>query len=81
MIRYEFLKDQNMSAAYDGDTQIGVCQYVVTDQGWAIVHTEVLPEYGGQGIARNLVLMVSDEAEKEGVPVIPVCSYAKKVLG
>lgn len=48
MIRYEFLKDQNMSAAYDGDTQIGVCQYVVTDQGWAIVHTEVLPEYGGQ---------------------------------
>lgn len=48
---------------------------------WAITHTEVDPTWGGQGIARQLVLMVAQEAENQDIPVIPVCCYAVHVLG
>lgn len=81
MITYRFEPDQQMSAAYDGQKRIGMCQYTVQDEIWKIVHTEVMPEYGGQGIARRLVMLVADEARKQNKQIIPVCSYAVKVLG
>lgn len=80
MIEYVFDEQKHMSAALDGEKLVGVCQYDVSAQGWAIVHTEVSPDYHGMGIARRLVEMVSRKAESQGIPVIPVCSYAKKVL-
>ena len=47
---------------------------------WTIVHTGVRPEYEGKGIAKRLVYKVTEEAEKRKIAVIPVCSYAAKVL-
>lgn len=47
---------------------------------WTIVHTGVAPEYEGKGIAKRLVFKVAEEAEKRKTKVIPVCSYAAKVL-
>ena len=80
MISYRFEEENHQAAAYDGDKLIGVCQYEPMETEWAITHTSVLDEYGGQGIARKLVLMVSDEADDAGMDILPVCSYAKKVL-
>ncbi|MBR4574881.1 MAG: GNAT family N-acetyltransferase [Lachnospiraceae bacterium] len=47
---------------------------------WTIVHTGVAPEYEGKGIAKRLVFKVAEEAEKRKLKLIPVCSYAVKVL-
>ena len=47
---------------------------------WTIVHTGVAPEYEGKGIAKRLVFKVAEEAEKRKLKLIPVCSYAAKVL-
>ena len=47
---------------------------------WTIVHTGVRPEYEGKGIAKRLVYKVTEEAEKRKLKLIPVCSYAAKVL-
>ncbi len=44
------------------------------------MHTGTDPEYGGQGIAARLVGCVAEAAEKEGVSIDPVCSYAAKWL-
>ena len=60
--------------------QIGECDFRRTDEGFVIYHTEVLPEYEGKGIAKRLVFRLLEAAEKEGMKVIPVCSYAAKVL-
>lgn len=81
MIEYQFEPEQNRSAAYADGSLIGVCEYVEQNGNWLITHTEVAPEFGGQGIARKLVLMVADEAAQAGIPVVPICSYAQKVLG
>ena len=79
MIQYE--SSSNRSAAYDGDHEIGECCYSVSGNTWTIYHTEVVPAYGGQGIAKKLVMAVKEAADKAGAEIISTCSYAYKVLG
>lgn len=80
MIQIRFEKDKQRAAAYDGDALVGFCEVQVVDGEWTIPHTEVDSAYGGQGIARKLVLCAAEQAERVGVKVIPVCPYAKQVL-
>lgn len=80
MIKIVFEKEKNCSAAYDEDKKIGVCEFIVDENNWTITHTEVDINYGGQGIAEKLVMAVKEEADKENANIIPVCSYAMKVL-
>ena len=72
--------DECRSVAFDGDMQIGECDYQESDAGWCIYHTEVDPEYGGKGIAKRLVYAVIEAAERKKVGVSATCSYAVKVL-
>jgi hypothetical protein len=46
----------------------------------ALDHTYVKPELRGQGIAKELVLLVARKAQKEGWTIVPTCSYARRVL-
>ena len=38
------------------------------------------PAYGGQGIARRLIEEIIDAARREGRKIVPVCSYAAKMM-
>ena len=60
--------------------QTGECDFKKTEEGWTIYHTEVAPEFEGKGIAKRLVYRLVEAAEREGAQIIPVCSYAKRVL-
>ena len=75
-----FEKERSRSAAYDGASCIGYA--VIEERGgrWVIPHTEVDPAYGGQGIARRLIEEIIDEARREGRKIVPVCSYAAKMM-
>ena len=75
-----FEENANRSAAYDGDKQIGECEFTVSGGTWTITHTGVRPEYGGQGLARRLVEKVIGEARSRVVKIVPVCSYAVKMM-
>ena len=66
--------------AFDGEKQIGECDYQETESGWVIYHTEVSPDYGGKGIAKRLVYKVIEAAEQSKNQVHATCSYAAKVL-
>ena len=68
------------SAAYDGEKRIGVAE--IEDEGgrWVITHTEVDPAYGGQGIARRLIEEVIAAARRDGAKIVPLCSYADKMM-
>jgi len=80
-IRVVFEETERQAAAYDGDKMIGECQYNVDRSGkWVIVHTGVRPEYNGRGIARRLVEKVIEAARERDVTIIPVCSYAQRVM-
>ncbi|MDY3036301.1 MAG: GNAT family N-acetyltransferase [Absicoccus sp.] len=78
MIKIIHEPDKNRVAAYDEKTCIGKCEYTVKDSIWQLIHTEVDPAYGGQGIARKLVAQVVQEARNRGVKIDPICSYAQK---
>lgn len=45
-----------------------------------IDHTYVSAELRGHGIARQLVLLAVEQAQKEGRLIVPLCSYAARVL-
>ena len=80
MIEIIFEKDKNRTVAFDNNTIIGECDFVIQKNIWNIVHTVVNSKYQGQGIARKLVNCVIENALKENKEVVADCSYAKKVL-
>ena len=43
-------------------------------------HTEVPRQFRGRGIARKLVLAGFDVASKKRLRIVPLCSYAARVL-
>ena len=50
------------------------------DGSIVITHTFVSDTLKGQGIGGRLVQAVAEQARKEGVKIIPLCSYANKVM-
>lgn len=80
MIRIEFDIKNNKSIAYDENTIVGVCEYIVREETWNIVHTEVDNNYQGQGIARKLVECIIEEANKNNKKLISDCSYATRII-
>ncbi len=42
--------------------------------------TGIRPVYGGQGIAGTLVNCVIEAARSNQVKILPICSYAKKLM-
>ena len=77
-IRYEV--EHGRSAAYDKEKLVGVAEIEDTHGCWVITHTEVDPAYGGQGIARRLIEEIIAEARRTGKKIVPVCSYAEKMM-
>ena len=80
MIEIRFEQENNQAAAYDGKKQIGVCQYQAMPGRWIINHTYTDQEYAGQGIARQMVECVREQAEQVQIKLEATCWYAKKVL-
>lgn len=75
-----FEENANRSAAYKDGEQIGECEFSVSGATWTITHTGVRPAYGGQGIAKRLVEKVIEEARARKIKILPLCSYAKKMM-
>jgi len=61
--------------------QVGEMTYVrPTSERMIIDHTRVFEGFEGKGIARQMVLAAVDFARANNRRIIPVCSYAQKVL-
>ena len=75
-----FDKPNNQSLATINGDIIGRCSFTIKDNKWYINHTVVKSEYGGRGIAKQLVLVIITEAHKQNIKIVPVCSYAQKMM-
>lgn len=80
MIEIKFDENNKQSLAIDDNVKIGECDYIEIEDSWNIIHTEVNNEYQGQGIARKLVEIIIENAQKQDKNIIADCSYAKKVI-
>ena len=79
-INVVFEPELNRSAAYIDGNHVGECEFCAENNVWSITHTGVDPAYGGRGIAKLLVLKVIEEARRQQVRIIPICSYAKRMM-
>lgn len=80
VIKIVFDEPNNQSLAFINEVNVGECQFEIKDNKWYIVHTGVRPEYGGRGIAKNLVKCIITEARNRGIKIVPICSYAQKMM-
>ena len=66
---------------YDDDVFAGEITYDWSGEEKIIVdHTGVEKEFGGRGYGKMLVMKVVEFAREKQIKIVPVCSYAKKVL-
>ena len=79
-IDIRFDKANNQSIAMVNNDIIGRCSFTIKDNKWYINHTVVKSEYGGRGIAKQLVSIIIDEARKQNIKIVPICSYAQKMI-
>ena len=65
---------QRYEATIDGELA-GSIEYVVKHGRLALIHTEVLPEFEGQGVGSGLVQFAIAEARRRGLKVIATCPF------
>ena len=65
---------ERYEAHLDGELA-GVLEYVLKHSRIALIHTEVLPEFEGQGIGSALVRHALDDARGRDLRVIATCPY------
>jgi uncharacterized protein len=58
-------------------TVAGILMYKLADRLLVITHTEVEPEYEGQGVGGRLVQGALDDARQRGLHVLPICPFTK----
>lgn len=60
----------------------GFSEYQLTPKLVVFTHTEVLPEFEGQGVASALTKFALDDIRNQGVrEVLPVCPFVKRWIG
>ncbi|SFE65591.1 hypothetical protein SAMN04488035_0048 [Flavimobilis marinus] len=65
----------------DGDGElVGYVEYRRDGDVWDLHHTQVLPEFEGQGVAGTLVAEALDQIRAAGGTVIASCSYVDAFL-
>lgn len=80
MLKITYEKSDKRFCAYEEGLRVGVCTYETSGKTWIVTSTEVDPDHRGRGIAAQLVDRLAREAEKAGVQIVPMCSYARRYL-
>lgn len=80
MINVRFIEKEKRAVAYDNEAEIGECDFEELENTWNIIHTGVNSKYQGQGIAKELVKCVIENAKERSKNIISECSYAKRVI-
>jgi len=73
------LSEMSMRVYYEGE-YAGYLTYEISNGIFDIQHTVVRSEFRGKGLGRILVDFAAEYAKKEGLEVVPSCSYAERVL-
>lgn len=58
-----------------GERRVGLIDYRPRGDGVAFTHTEIDPEFEGQGYGKQLVARALDDMRSKGRTVVPVCPF------
>ncbi len=77
MIKQEDDGKKGKFIIYEGDEFAGEMSYTWAGVDKFIIdHTEVKPEFGGRGLAKQLVMAGVEYARANNLKIIPLCPYA-----
>jgi predicted GNAT family acetyltransferase len=72
--------DEERYEARLGTELVGFIVYRERPGRITLVHTEVFPEWEGQGIASRLVAGALDDIRRRGLTLVPVCAFVRSYL-
>lgn len=79
-VRVENQPERHRYEVTSGGTLAGFMTYRQEGERLDLVHTEILPEYEGQGLAAQLVARALDDVRARGQLVVPSCSYVAQFV-
>ena len=80
-IKHSETERNGLFEAWLDDVHVGELTYQrTTPERMIINHTRVFEGFEGKGIAQQLVMATVDFARQNNRTIVPVCSYARKVL-
>ncbi|MET3732414.1 GNAT family N-acetyltransferase [Moheibacter stercoris] len=82
-MKIERINDANKGffRAVEDDVQAGLMTYSWTGTDKFIIdHTEVNPDFSGQGVGKKMVMDAVDFARANHIKIIPLCPFAKSVF-
>lgn len=62
------------------DGKLGIVEYQKDGATYIFTHTEVPPEYRGQGIADRIGYVALETAKAESAQVVPLCPFIKSYI-
>jgi predicted GNAT family acetyltransferase len=72
--------DRSRYEIYDGEQLVGFAEYKLAGERIAFIHTEVVPAFGGRGLAKRLVTEGLDDARRRGLAVLPFCPFVRSFI-
>lgn len=72
--------DEARFEIYAEGVRAGLADYAISGDRISLTHTETSPEFGGRGLARQLITFVLDQARERQLQVLPICPYALRVI-
>jgi predicted GNAT family acetyltransferase len=72
--------DRERYEARADDALAGILQYRRRPELIALVHTEVLPAFEGQGVGGALARFALDDARASGTAVLPFCPFVNAYI-
>ena len=68
-------------SALVNDEEAGLMTYTwAGDDKFIIDHTDVNPDFSGQGVGKQLVMAAIEFAREHNLKIMPLCPYAKSVF-
>ena len=65
---------------FAGGMPAGVLAYRMQGEDYALIHTEVAPEFEGRGMGSALISRSLDQIREKGHGVVPVCPFVSSFL-
>jgi predicted GNAT family acetyltransferase len=72
--------DRERYEAHADDALAGILQYRRRPELIALVHTEVLPAFEGQGVGGALARLALEDARASGTAVLPFCPFVNAYI-
>jgi uncharacterized protein len=63
-----------------GEVLAGTIRYRLDEEAVALIHTEISPDFEGQGLGSKLVAGALDDIRDRGLRVIPICRFVRSYL-